>query len=210
MDGAIAIALVSLAGTIFTAVWGWLTTRRRQEQDTRIAATDSAVQSLREANDELREELRRLAHDRDQARRDAEQTAEQVFGILADTINKNTRSVDALGAVIRESVAVSVENRRMMQEVMTAMTTRLTEIATGQAELVAGQETFRSEMRGHFAASATADAAIQERMDQVYERLAALMVKHDEDAQARARTILETIEALLPPTAAIVPPSAPG
>lgn len=88
----------------------------------------------------------------------------------------------------------------MMQEVMTAMTTRLAEIATGQAELAAGQETFKSEMRGHFAASATADAAIQERMDQVYERLAALMVKHDEDAQRRAQEILEMIEALLPPT----------
>lgn len=197
MDGTLAIALASLVGTIFTAVWGWLTTRKRQDQDSRIAATNSAVESLREANDELREELKRLAHDRDLARQEAAQTAEQVFGILADTINKNTRSVNALGDVIRESITASVENRQMMQEVMTAMTARLTEIASGQTELAAGQEAFRSEIRSHFAASATADAAIQERMDLVYERLAALMVKHDEDAQMRARTILETIEALL-------------
>lgn len=197
MDGTLAIALASLVGTIFTAVWGWLTTRKRQDQDSRIAATNSAVESLREANDELREELKRLAHDRDLARQEAAQTAEQVFGILAETINKNTRSVNALGDVIRESITASVENRQMMQEVMTAMTARLTEIASGQTELAAGQEAFRSEIRSHFAASATADAAIQERMDLVYERLAALLVKHDEDAQMRARTILEAIEAML-------------
>lgn len=187
-----AIALVSLLGSIFTAVWSWLTTRKRQEQDIRIAATNSAVDSLREANDELREELKRLAQDRDQARREAMQTAEQVLGVLADTINKNTASSNALADVIRESITASLESRRAMQEATAAITSRLSEI-------VAGQDAIRADARTHYTAIAAADAAIQERMDQVYEKLAAMLVKHDEDAQARARTVLETIEMLLSP-----------
>ncbi len=195
MEGTVAVAIVGLLGTAFTAVWGWLTTRKRQDQDSRIAATNSAIDSLREANDELREELKRLARDRDEARRNAAQTAEQVLGVLADTINKNTASSDALADVIRESVTASIESRRAMQVAAAAMTSKLNEVA-------AGQDALRADVRAHFTASAAADAAIQERMDQVYENLAALLTKHDEDAQARARTVLETIEALLSAPAA--------
>lgn len=200
MDGTTAVAVIGLIGVVFNTVWNWIANRKKQEQDNHIRATASAVKSFQEANDELREELKRIAEERDLARREATQArqeaisaAEQVLGVMADALNKNTISNNALADVIRESITASMESRARMQEATTTMIAQLTEIA-------ARQEVLRADARNYADADRVASATIQERLDQVHDSLSQLIVRHDENAQGRVRTILETIETLLSST----------
>jgi hypothetical protein len=108
---------------------------------------------------------------------------------MADALNKNTTSNNALADVIRESVTASADSRRAMQEVTATMVLELTRIA-------AGQETLRADVRAHAEADRTASATLQERLDQGFERLAGMAVEHDEKARERALSILDAIERL--------------
>ena len=195
MDGTTAVALLGLLGVIFNTVWNWLANRKKQEQDVHIKSTAAAVKSFQEANDELREELKRIAADRDRAREEAASAAEQVLGVMADALNKNTASNNALADVIRESIAIAAASRTQMQEVTATLVLRLTEITAVQESLLA-------DMRANADTGRVATATLQERLDQGFERLMALAVEHDENARHRLLSILEAIERLTPSKAA--------
>lgn len=191
-DEAIVVALIS-AGVALLGLWV------SAQQNRRMAALEHKKVNVDESakvNERLNTliegqaaEIERLTEELKEARAAQERSTEQVLGVMADAMNKNTMSNHALADVIRESVTASTESRRAMQEVTATMVGKLAEIA-------ASQEVIHADVRSHVQAERVASATIQERLDQGFERLAGLAVEHDERARARVLSILEAIEAL--------------
>lgn len=118
-------AVVTIFGSVIGAVTGFTALREGRREKSRLAdieerkvgidVFETQLVQYRSLIEAQSAEMTRLREERDQSRREAQTTAEQVLGALADTVNKNTESNFRMADAFREFSALTAQSRAAMK-----------------------------------------------------------------------------------------------